>query len=234
MLLNQIANGEYGVGDQLPTEQTLGQMFDVSRVTVRLALKDLEREGLIERQRGRGTFLKELPSGDYRHRERRLIPLKTLLLDLSRRGGEVVRRGRARAPNVVTKELDLASDEDAAFFVKIYADPAGPKCGVKRYFRPAVLPFLDDDLVSEPDFDEALSKRVSGRIETSRFWVEAILVEPHMVLIFDIPVGSPLISIWWTTVVDGDVFSISQMLYPGNDVGLLIEPPSRSHTSDLG
>ncbi len=228
VLLNQIANGEFKVGDRLPTEHMLCQMFDVSRVTVRLALRELETEGLITRQPGRGTFLSKLPDIDWRHSPRRLVDLSSLLQDLSRRKGEVIRRGRAQPPAVVTRELALEDKEEAAFFVKLYADDAGPKCGVKRFFRPAILPFLDDDLVSDADFDRALATRVDGPIDTRKFWIEAILAEPHMVLLFEIPVGSPLISIWWTTTVDGDVFAVSQMLYPGNDVGVSIEPPRKT------
>ena len=227
VLLNQIANGEFKIGDRLPTEHTLCKTFNVSRVTIRLALKELETEGLISRQPGRGTYLRNLPDIDRPHRARRLVDLTSLLLDLSRRDGEILRRGRARPPMVVADALGLDEEEEAAFFVKVYTDPSGPKCGIKRFFRPAVLPFLDDELLSDPDFDKALAKRVDGPVETGHFWIEALLAEPHMVLLFEIPVGSPLISIWWTTVVGGDVFAISQLLYPGNDVGVAIEPPRR-------
>jgi GntR family transcriptional regulator len=225
VLRNQIANGEFRLGDRLPTEHALCATFGVSRVTVRLALGELEAEGLIARQPGRGTFLQALPDIDRPHAQRRTVDLKSLLLDLSRRRADQHRRGVARPPAVVALELDLADGAEAAFFTKYYADESGPKCGVKRFFRPAILPFLDDDLIAAPDFDAALAKRVEGPLGTARFWIEAILAEPHMVLLFDIPVGSPMLSIWWTTTVAGEVFAISQMLYPGNDIAVAMQPP---------
>ena len=51
VLRNQIANGEYRVGDQLPTEGALGDQFGVSRATIRMALRALEAEGLLTRRR---------------------------------------------------------------------------------------------------------------------------------------------------------------------------------------
>jgi GntR family transcriptional regulator len=46
-------------GDRLPTEPELIERLAVSRGTVRRAFDDLEREGVVSRQAGRGTFVAE-------------------------------------------------------------------------------------------------------------------------------------------------------------------------------
>lgn len=43
---------------KLPTEMEIAKQFEVSRITVRTALKTLMNEGMLSRKRGRGTFLK--------------------------------------------------------------------------------------------------------------------------------------------------------------------------------
>jgi len=48
-------------GDILPTEPELEKRFTVSRITIRRALDELESEGFIVRQQGRGTFVREQP-----------------------------------------------------------------------------------------------------------------------------------------------------------------------------
>lgn len=48
---------EYRPGDLLPSERELSDRYGLSRTTVRLALQELERLGLVIRQHGRGTFV---------------------------------------------------------------------------------------------------------------------------------------------------------------------------------
>ena len=52
-----IISGELKVGDCLPTEGELTQIFGVSRSSVREALKALEVYGLIESRKGGGSFV---------------------------------------------------------------------------------------------------------------------------------------------------------------------------------
>ncbi len=54
-----IERGDLQTGGQLPTEAELCRQFGVSRSTIRTALKSLEKDGLITRTRGRGTFVRE-------------------------------------------------------------------------------------------------------------------------------------------------------------------------------
>ena len=57
-ILNDIKNDTYNIGDKMPTDSEYCDLFNVSRITVRRALFELEREGYIERIQGKGTFLK--------------------------------------------------------------------------------------------------------------------------------------------------------------------------------
>ncbi len=54
---SQIHAGDLKTGDQLPSENELGKMHGVSRITVRQALADLTAEGLIVRMQGKGAFV---------------------------------------------------------------------------------------------------------------------------------------------------------------------------------
>jgi len=58
ILRNRVLSGEYSPGARISPELRLAEDFGVSVITVQRALKELEQEGLITRQRGRGTFVK--------------------------------------------------------------------------------------------------------------------------------------------------------------------------------
>ena len=54
-LIARIENGDYAVGSLLPTESHFCTEFDVSRFTVREALRRLTELGLVQRRQGAGT-----------------------------------------------------------------------------------------------------------------------------------------------------------------------------------
>lgn len=57
LLERAVTSGALAVGDQIPTEAALCERYDVSRTVVRQTLSDLERQGLVTRIKGKGTFV---------------------------------------------------------------------------------------------------------------------------------------------------------------------------------
>ncbi|MFB7904838.1 GntR family transcriptional regulator [Kitasatospora sp. NPDC056076] len=61
-LRRQIEAGELGQGDRLPAETALADQYRVSVPTVRQGVGVLAAEGLVEKQHGRGTFVRRQPT----------------------------------------------------------------------------------------------------------------------------------------------------------------------------
>lgn len=56
-ILEQIKKGSLSPGDKLPSERDLAQKSGLSRMTVRQALTELVKAGMLYREQGRGTFV---------------------------------------------------------------------------------------------------------------------------------------------------------------------------------
>ena len=53
-----VSDGSWSPGDQIPPERELAERFQVSRTSVREALRALEMQGVIESRQGGGTFVR--------------------------------------------------------------------------------------------------------------------------------------------------------------------------------
>ncbi len=85
-LVSDISAGRYGPHQRLPSERELSTHYKVSRMTVRQALLELARDGMIYTRTGKGTFVAE-PKID-----QRLRTLSGFTQDVSARGGKPTSR----------------------------------------------------------------------------------------------------------------------------------------------
>jgi DNA-binding LacI/PurR family transcriptional regulator len=56
-LRQQIESGDWKPGERLPSEAELVRKFGVSRITIGRAVRNLQREGLVDRRAGSGTYV---------------------------------------------------------------------------------------------------------------------------------------------------------------------------------
>jgi GntR family transcriptional regulator len=85
-LRQRIGQGDPAPGDRLDNQRSLAREFGVTLMTLRQALELLERDGLITRRHGLGTFVAS-PSIDYD-----ILHLRTFAGDLSAKGEQVATR----------------------------------------------------------------------------------------------------------------------------------------------
>lgn len=61
LLREKLRSGEYHVGDRFYSQNELMKLYRLSFATVTRAMNELELEGLLVRQQGRGTFVRAIP-----------------------------------------------------------------------------------------------------------------------------------------------------------------------------
>jgi GntR family transcriptional regulator len=101
-LRERIRNGEWPAGAPLPNQRRLARDFGVTLMTLRQALELLERDNLITRRHGLGTFV-AAPSIDYE-----ITKLRRFAGDLSAQGESVSTRVLAARPTVADRRVGTA------------------------------------------------------------------------------------------------------------------------------
>lgn len=98
-ILNDLKNGTYEIGCLIPKETELAAKYDVSRPTVRQAIKPLVNDGYLYRIAGKGTFVKNNKiSQEFTH------IIKSF-------NDEMINKGMIPSTNVVSLEAIIPSSE---------------------------------------------------------------------------------------------------------------------------
>lgn len=174
-LRRRVAVGE--LDERFPTDEELRHQYGVSRQTVREALRRLQGEGLIVRQRGRGTALAgpplEQPLGA-------LYSLARTAKDLGLREHSEV-RAQERAPaGEAAEHLGLGSDEEVVLIERLRYVGDEP-ISLHRSWLPVHLAagLLDADLRSGSLYD-VLAERCGVRVTGGREWIHPEVPDPAL------------------------------------------------------
>lgn len=117
-----IETGIYKAGESLPGERQLMQIYGVSRPTVRHAVGELAREGVLIRQHGKGTFVNPRV-----HERRPVLELYGLLEELQMWGHQTDVRfigsaAQAVSPDIA-RQLEIPNNEKVFYYKRLtFAD----------------------------------------------------------------------------------------------------------------
>jgi GntR family transcriptional regulator, transcriptional repressor for pyruvate dehydrogenase complex len=101
-----IREGRLKAGDQLPSERELSETFQVSRTSVREALRALETKGLIISRTGMGNFVADLPV------ESLVAPLAKLLIEEKNALAEIFELRKLIEPHIASLAAERATPRE--------------------------------------------------------------------------------------------------------------------------
>lgn len=172
---------------KLPTERELAEQFGVSRLTVRRVLDRLERDGLVYRVQGAGTFVSsprisksvELTSFSEDMRERGLRP-----------GSKLVRAEIEAAGPSIGYALGLSPSTEVLHLERVRTADDEPMCLEHSYLPKDLVPGLADlDLTNS--LYELLTSRYNLRLERAEQTIRATVVDAATANLLGVPPFSP-------------------------------------------
>ncbi len=208
-----ILEGIYDEGQQLPTEELLCNLYNVSRPVVRRAYQSLIDEGIIERHQGRGTFVKRnlvlsnlLFREDYEEYLKELNLTSTsrlLMLDIVRRFD-------------IPALVDEASDEFYNLKRVRYANKI-PIMYENFYFPKEHFPDLPTEIHENTAFDKYIEKRFEGKEIKIMMQINAAAADDFNQVLFELEKGDAMFKLEIYKRYDLDKLCCYKVSYfPGN------------------
>lgn len=192
VLKDWIVSGRYATGDALLPEEALARAFGVSRITVRHALADLERSGLVDRRHGRGTFVRPMPAAEPMH-----LPMADVQAAIERTGrlrAAVLEFDYVRPPPDARDALRLAPGERAQRAVRVRYRDELPVVHLTTYVPEAIgRTYGREDMERLPLYE--LLRRAGRGYRRAEQRIGAALADPNVAGLLKVDVGAPLLHI---------------------------------------
>lgn len=143
-LKRRIIRHEWGLNDRLPSENELCQYYQVSRLTLRQALKSLEQQNIIRRQRGSGTFICENLSAYVTNLNYEMISRDRMTDPVNKITAEVLeKRLTSEAPLDVLHRLQLEVGASLVFIKRVYYRNTVPLAVGRSFVSAALVPGIE-------------------------------------------------------------------------------------------
>jgi GntR family transcriptional regulator len=203
-----------GIGRAIPSERQLSADLGVSRLTVRAAIDELVREGLLVRRRGSGTFVREpkiaqeltMTSFSEDMRRRGMRPAsRTLSLTITTAGAALGRSLHVSPSEriVVARRLRLADGVTMAIET--------------LHVRESLVPGMTAHDLDTNSFYDLLSNRYGITIVGGLQTIEPTVTNEEESTALDVPLHSPAFLFERTTRADtGDIVEFVRSIYRGD------------------
>jgi GntR family transcriptional regulator len=201
-LRHWIESGTYKPGDTLPPEPDLETQFDVSRITVRQAIVELVQEGLLVRERGRGTFVRE-PKITQNLNQITSWAETIMAMGMTAKTVEC-KLEEGKPPLWAARLLGIGIDEKVVIIKRVRSANDEPMCIMTNYILSRYAPGLVKEGLSSESLYETLEKKyhiVLGRAEET---VEAVVADDYQAKTLKTQAKSPLLSVTRITFDQND------------------------------
>lgn len=191
IIRGRIEKGEWQPGQQLPPEADLCQEFNLSRGTVRQALSDLVREGLLNRRRGKGSFVAAPKLSQD------IVGIAASFAEYAKKATGVELGNRLLGVRVMpatgslASSLGLAEGTEVIEVSKVKLNGDRPYFVATSYLPRADYPGLENADHSTGSLYEYVRDNYHLRVARVEGWFEPVILNEHDASILGVDKGSP-------------------------------------------
>lgn len=192
IIKKKIETGEWPVGSQIPTEDYLCKMFNVSRATVRTAVLELARQGYVKRQQGKGTFI-------CRNMVSEGMPMLTNFRE-SLCEEDLALSTNILARTVITPliddldiKLDIPDDKHIIYIKRVHLADGEPVLLQESYIPYHICPLLLEEDIEHNSLCDLFEKKYGIKITKIKNYAEITYLKLDDSALIKLPEGSPAI-----------------------------------------
>jgi len=193
ILRGDIVSGKWQPGDILPSESELIDQYEVSRITVRQALDTLVNDGLIYRQRGRGTFVAH-PTV-----EQGLNRIVSFTEDMQQRGfrsgTELLTAELTPASREIAEKLQVDPTEELAHLERLRLADGEAMSVEESYLIHHLCPGILQGDYAQKSLRETLARQYGLHLVRAKQTIRAILTPAKLAAKLSVPPRSALLFI---------------------------------------
>ncbi len=205
----RIARGEWNLSQRIPSEIELSEEYSVSRMTLRQALAYLEKEGVLSRKRGLGTFVEQNPAATLNFPLSFTRQMQELGFSTS---VELVRAALiSEIQPEVSLILGLAEGEKIAYFERLFFANHQPVAIIKSMLPDHLCPGITEQALIDDSLSTTLGK--SYRLYPAQFdqWLSTARLSDAEAELLALPNGSTSLGIKTISYTeDGTVIEYAQ------------------------
>ena len=190
-LEGRIRSGQWKPGDMIAPESELITQYEVSRITVRKVLAMLVAEGLLVRERGRGSFVASPKL------EHGMTTIVSFTDDMRQRGfspgTKIIFMGLVPAPRAIADALAVPEGEELARIDRLRLADEQPMCVEESFLIHRHLPgILEHDLAND-SLREIKQREYGIRWSRARQTIQAVPAAPEIARLLSVKTGAPLL-----------------------------------------
>jgi GntR family transcriptional regulator len=219
-LKKMIENGELITGDRVPAERELAESLNVSRITARQAIDALVKNGLVYRERGKGTFVAE-PHMDS------VMGFTSFSEDMKSRGltpsSNVITQELTRVNEKLQKTLKLGPEQLAIYIVRVRLADSKPVALQSTYLPASLCPGLESQDLSSTSLYSILREIYYVHPSWTEAKVEVSAASEEEAGFLQIEKNDPVLIIKGLTFTDSfEIIECVSTVYRGRDLSLYI------------
>jgi GntR family transcriptional regulator len=202
ILRQKILSGQFLPASLLPSEDALAEEYHVSRITIRQALSLLEKDGLVVRQRGKGTFVSEHADSEAIEPPKLSGSIEDLILMGIQTTTKILNISMVKPPDKILDRLKLARNSQLLRIEKIRIVEQGPLSYVINYLPPEIGKKIKSEDLQVKPLMMILEDKFGITAAEADQTLEATIADAHVAPLLKIRVGDPLLKVE-RTVFDG-------------------------------